>query len=151
MAFQLNLYQQRANSPSLGVGLPRPGWVGGSSRLVKNNNWLMIEIVGGQAREDLVDDRMEARVEGAKGRKQSPLHRQSWRARGPGRTIGSADNNVLPPPRSDVSTWGGSSRAMRTSDWAPLLRLGTSPPISSLRTTAVGRDWRTLLHHRRSI
>ncbi len=131
--------------PRRRIAPPGVGWQRRQTR--ENNNLLTIEIVGGQAREDLVDDRMEVRGEGAEGRKQSPLHRQSWQAGGPGRTVGSADNDVLPLPRSDVSAWCGSSRTTTTINRAPLLRLGTSPPVSSSRTTAVGRDQRTLLHH----
>ncbi len=131
------------------IAPPEVGWRRRQTR--EKNNWLRIEIVGGRAREDLVDDRMEARGEGAEGRKQSPLHRRSQRAGGLGRTLGSVDNDILPPPRSDVSAWGGSSRTTTMSNRVPFLRLGTSPPVSSLRTMAVGRDWRILLYHQRSI
>ncbi len=56
------------------------------------------------------------------------------------------DDDVPPPPRSDVSAGGGSSRTTTMHNQAPLSRPGTSPPIRSSRTTALGRDRRTLLH-----
>ncbi len=65
--------------------------------------------------------------------------------------ISADDNDVPPPPRSDVSAGGGSSRTTTTRDQAPLSRPGTSPPVRTSRTTALGRDRRTLSHRRRSI
>ncbi len=61
------------------------------------------------------------------------------------------DDDVPPPPRSDVSAGGGSSRTTMTRDQAPLSRPRTYPPVCSSRTTALGRDRRTLSHCRRSI
>ena len=67
------------------------------------------------------------------------------------RRISADDDDVPPPPRSDVSSGGGSSRTTTTRDQAPLSRPGTSPPIRSSRTTALGLDRRTLSYRRRSI
>ncbi len=67
------------------------------------------------------------------------------------RWISADDDDVPPPPKSDVSAGGGSSRTTTTLDQAPLSRPGTSPPVRSSRTTALGRDRRPLSHRRRSI
>ncbi len=67
------------------------------------------------------------------------------------RRISADDDDVSPPPRSDDSAGGGSSRTMTTRDQAPLSIPGTSPPVRTSWTTALGRDRRTLSHRRRSI
>jgi hypothetical protein len=60
--------------------------------------------------------------------------------------ISADNNNVPPPPRSDVSAGGGSPRPTTLRNQAPHLRPGTSPPVRSSRTTALGCNRRTLSH-----
>ena len=82
-----------------------------------------MEIVKGRAREDAADNGGAAdggKRRGSRRQETKPITAMEPAGGGLGRTVGSADDDVPPLPRSDISAEGGSSRTAMMRDRAPL-------------------------------